>query len=182
MDINVFHGILAHADFSKFKLMANSMGINLSGSKLQCRTCAFAKAKAKAVPKTTASNSNKPEGSLFLDISGPYLEPIGGSKYWLRVVDDYTRYAWDSFLTKKSDLQKLFETLLTKIKGLGAGITMEMTAPCTPQMNGVVERSFITVRNRAFAMMISARLISSFQNRLSAEAVHTATRIGNTLT
>jgi hypothetical protein len=51
---------------------------------------------------------------------------------------------------------------------------MEMTAPYKPQMNGVVERSFVTARNRAFAMMISARRSSSFQNRPWAEAVHTA--------
>ena len=71
MDINILHGILAHADFSTCKLMANSMGINLSGSKMHCGACALAKAKAKAVPKTTANKSNKPGGRLFLDISGP---------------------------------------------------------------------------------------------------------------
>jgi hypothetical protein len=55
---------------------------------------------------------------------------------------------------------------------------MEMTAPYKPQMNGVVERSLVTARNRAFAMMISA---SSFQNRPWAEAVHTAPKNGNIL-
>jgi hypothetical protein len=105
-------------------VMANSMEIYLSGTKLHCGACALAKAKAKSVPKATAKKSNKPGGSLFLDISGPYLESMGGSNYWQRVVDDYTRYAWDCFLTKKSDLQKPFEALLTKIKGLGFSTTL----------------------------------------------------------
>jgi hypothetical protein len=114
MDTNVFHGILAHADFFKCKLMAKSIEINLSGSKLYCGAFVL----AKAVPKTTANKSNRPGGRLFLDVSGPYLESIGGSKYWLRVVDDYNCYAWDCFLTKKNDLREPFETLLTKLRGL----------------------------------------------------------------
>ena len=110
-------------------------------------------------------------------------------------------------LTKKSDIREHFGTLLAKIKGLGftttflrcdnaaenvkhlsavfseRGITMEMTAPYTPQMNGVVEISFVTARDRAFAMLISERLSSSFQsssfqNILWVEAVHPAPKIG----
>jgi hypothetical protein len=57
--------------------MANSIGSNLSGSKLHCRACALAEAKAKVVPKTTANKSNQPGRPMFLDISGPYLESIG---------------------------------------------------------------------------------------------------------
>jgi hypothetical protein len=56
---------------------------------------------------------------------------------------------------------------------------MEMTSPYIHQMNGVVERSFVTARDRAFAMLISARFSSGFQNRLWPEAVHTATKIGS---
>jgi hypothetical protein len=90
MDINTFQGVLAHADFTSCKLMAHSMKINLTGTKMHCGACALAKAKTKAVPKTTATKSNKPGGRLFLDISGHYLKFVGGSKYWLRIVDDYT--------------------------------------------------------------------------------------------
>jgi hypothetical protein len=83
IDINAFHGVLAHADFTTCKFMAHSMKVNLTGTKMHCGACALAKAKAKAVPKTTATKSSKPGGRLFLDISGPYLESVGGIKYWL---------------------------------------------------------------------------------------------------
>ena len=46
--------------------------------------------------------------------------------------------------------------------GLEPGITMEMVAPYTLQMNGVVEQSFITATDRAFSMLISSRLSSNF--------------------
>ena len=120
-------------------------------------------------------------------------------------MDDYTCYAWDCFLSKKSNLKEPLEQVLTKIQGLSfhtsylrcdnagknikhlttifseRGIIIEMTAPHTLQINGVVERSFVTARDRAFAMMISARLSVDFQNRLWAEAVHTAIKIDNIL-
>ena len=48
-------------------------------------------------------------------------------------------------------------------------------------MNGVVEIFSVAVRDRAFTMLISARLSSRFQNRLWAEAVHLVTKIGKIL-
>ena len=60
MDINIFHGIFAHADFYSCKVMANSMAIILSGSKTDCGACALAKANTKPVLKTAANRSNKP--------------------------------------------------------------------------------------------------------------------------
>ena len=61
-------------------------------------------------------------------------------------------------------------------------IQLEMTAPKnTPQMNGVVERSFATCRNRAFATMYCARFSLATQGLLWPEAVNTITKIGNSL-
>ena len=56
---------------------------------------------------------------------------------------------------------------------------MEFTAPHTPQHNGVAERGFVIVRQRALAMMLSAKLTDEYQGLLWAEAVHTATRLTN---
>jgi hypothetical protein len=38
------------------------------------------------------------------------------------------------------------------------GIQIEYTAPNTPQQNGVVERKFVTIRDRSCAAMINAKL------------------------
>ena len=61
------------------------------------------------------------------------------------------------------------------------GITLEMTAPNTPQMNGVVERSFATCKNRAFATMYCARFTLESQGLLWPEAINTMTKLGNAL-
>ena len=46
------------------------------------------------------------------------------------------------------------------------GTKMEFTAPHTPQHNGVVERGFVIVRQRALAMMLSAKLTDEYQGLL----------------
>ncbi len=60
-------------------------------------------------------------------------------------------------------------------------MTLKMTAPNTPQMNGVVERSFATCKDRAFATMYCARFTLESQGLLWPEAIKTITKLGNTL-
>jgi hypothetical protein len=43
IDINAFHVVLAHADFTTSKLMSHSMKVNLTGTKMHCGACALAK-------------------------------------------------------------------------------------------------------------------------------------------
>jgi hypothetical protein len=59
------------------------------------------------------------------------------------------------------------------------GIQLELTAPYTPEHNGVVERKFVTIRDRAHAMMLGAQLDEIHQGKLWAEAAYTATSLHN---
>jgi hypothetical protein len=56
---------------------------------------------------------------------------------------------------------------------------LENTAPNTPQLNGVVEGHFVRDRTRAKAMMQATTIQHWSEQRLWAEAVNTATKIGN---
>ena len=147
-----------------------------------CGACAAAKARQKAVPKTTQLKATQPGERIFMDLSGPYHKSQGNNTYWMLVVDDFTRKKWSYFLKKKSDLKK---TLLDHITMMGmegkkvkfvrcdnAGentkacedlakqlhFQPELTAPYTPQQNGVAERNFVTLRNRAHASMRDVKL------------------------
>ena len=60
-------------------------------------------------------------------------------------------------------------------------ITLEMTAPCCPQQNGVVERSFVTTRDKAFASLYYAKFSVETQGKLWPYAVNYVTRISNCL-
>ena len=60
-------------------------------------------------------------------------------------------------------------------------IQLEMTAPNTPQMNGVVERSFATCQNCAFTTMYCVPFSLATQGLLWQEAMNTFTKIRNSL-
>jgi hypothetical protein len=59
-----------------------------------------------------------------------------------------------------------------------AGVTLEYTALATSQLNGVVERRFVTNRTRANAMMEATTLQYWVKQIFRAEAVRSATKIG----
>ena len=54
-----------------------------------------------------------------------------------------------------------------------------MTAPHTPQQNGVVERKFVTIRNRACASMFAANFSDESQGLLWAKTISMHTRLTN---
>jgi hypothetical protein len=205
VDVNTAHSLLGHPDTRTVRNMARFLKWKLTGDLLPCGSCALAKAKAKSVPKSTQTRATKPGERLFLDISGPFNETLKKNKFWLRIVDDHTRYCWNLFLQRKNGYNDQLDALLYKNAKMGkpcrylrcdnAGenvtlvkalcvkynITLEMTAPHTPQTNGVVERSFVTCRDRAFATLLNARFSPNTQKFLWAEAVHTTTQLGNVL-
>ena len=59
------------------------------------------------------------------------------------------------------------------------GIVPEFTAPHTPQQNGVVERRFPTLKNRALAMMKDESLTIEAKRRLWGEAAMMANVLEN---
>jgi transposase InsO family protein len=203
MDINRAHRLLGHPNERYTRLTAALAKWELTGAWKACEACAKAKAKAKCVAKVTTLKATMAAERLFVDISGPYKKTPSGNKFWVMVVDDYSRKKWSFFAANKSDLATTIEPLLTLLAGFKLhvkyircdnagenvkhlkglcdqkGIQTEFTAPYTPQMNGVVERGFVTVRDSALAMMLDAGLTDEQQGKLWAEAIYTATRLSN---
>ena len=203
MDINDAHELYGHLSMGPLQKLLKERGVKVVGTKRTCEACAYAKAKAKAVCKTTSVQATQKGERLFVDLSGPYSRSLIGSQYWALIVDDWTRKAWSFFIKKKSDLKKVVNRLLTTLKGAGIvvkylrcdnagenvkglkeicevnGIVLELTAPNTPQQNGVVERRFVTCRDRSQAMMLGASLDEKHQGLLWCESTATATRLSN---
>ena len=168
-----------------------------------CDGCSKAKAKAKSVSKISTLKATLPGERLFVDTSGPYKKSIIGSTYWILVVDQFSGKSWSFFVKKKSFLSKVIDELLVKLLGANYkikflrcdnagenleslrticdkhGIQIEYTAPNTPQQNGMVERKFVTIRDRSCAAMISAKFNDEYQGLLWAECASTLTRITN---
>jgi transposase InsO family protein len=124
--------------------------------------------------------TDRPLELLHMDLFGPiaYIS-IGGSKYCLVIVDDYSRFTWVFFLQEKSQTQDTLKGFLRwtqnefrlRIKKIRSDNEMEFknsqiegfleeddikhefSSPYTPQQNGVVERNNRTLLNMARTML-----------------------------
>ena len=55
---------------------------------------------------------------LHMDLMGPMqVESMGGKRYVLVCVDDYSKFSWVSFLIEKSDTFNAFKILFLKLMG-----------------------------------------------------------------
>lgn len=148
---------------------------NISIEKEACESCALGKQTRQAFPKATLFRAEEPLELIHGDLCGPITPATPArNKYIFVLVDDHTRYMWTILMKEKSDAFEKFKAFKTmieqqtqkKIKTLRAdrggeftstefqcfceksGIQRHLTAPYTPQQNGVVER-----RNRTLLEM-----------------------------
>ena len=138
---------------------------------------------------------------IHSDLSGPFpVESLGGYKYFLTFIDDFTHYTWTYLLVNKSDVAKIFQEFLSSVElesgqlvkilrtdggreYLGAvsdllkskGIKHQTTTPYTPQQNGVSERMNRTLCETMRCMMHDGNLPQS----LWGEAIMTVTYLRN---
>ena len=78
--------------------------------------------KQKLVQKVTSNKAISVGERLFMDTSGPFHPTIGGSKYWILVVDDYSRMGFCGFVKAKSDLAAWMVKLVSFIKSHGHSV------------------------------------------------------------
>ena len=132
-----------------------------------CAACEMGKQSRQSHPSIINTKVVEPLELLHIDLCGPSsIESIGGSKYILVIVDDFSRFTWVFFLKLKSEAThklkvfiKQIEVQLKKVvrnirsdNGLEfknrefeeflaeKGISHNFSAPYTPQQNGIVER------------------------------------------
>jgi transposase InsO family protein len=139
-----------------------------------------------------------------MDLLGPIANlSIGGGKYGLVIVNDFTRFTWVFFLHDKSKIQGTLKHFLrrsqnefnlrikkirsdngTEFKNLqaeeflkGEGIKHEFSAPYTPQQNGVVERKNMTLIDMARTMFGEYKTLDRFWDEVVNMACHAINRL-----
>ncbi|KAI5322684.1 hypothetical protein L3X38_031756 [Prunus dulcis] len=167
-----------------------------------CDGCQLGKQHREWFPKDQAWRASTPLELIHMDLCGPMQnESLGGNKYFMLLIDDFTRMIWVYFLRYKSDALNCFRKFKSmvelqsgyKVKCIRSdrggeftssefnklceevGIQRQFSMAYTPQQNGVVERKNRTVVEMAKAMLHEKEL----PYYLWAEAVHTAVYILN---
>ena len=205
MDLNRAHDLFGHLGEPLLKKTLKIAGITPTGTLTSCEGCALTRAKQKALAKTTLLKATQPGERMFIDVAGPYPSTKKGTKYIASAVDDFSRWGMLAGLTTKSQLATWFEEQLLKLKAQGYkmkyircdnagenlaglkkvcdkhGLTMELTAPNTPQHNGVAERRLTLVMQRANAMMSNANFNDDAKQLLWAEACNHANDVTNVI-
>jgi transposase InsO family protein len=161
-----------------------------------CSACQAGKQVGAHHPHKNIMMTDRPLELLHMDLFGliAYIS-IDGSKYYLVIVDDYSRFTWVFFLQEKSQTQEPLKRFLrqaqnefglrvkkirsnngTKFKNSQIegfleeeGIKHEFSSPYTPQQNGVVERKNRTLLYKARTMLDEYKT----PDRFWAEAINT---------
>ena len=116
---------------------------------------------------------------MYIDISSIKKRSYGGSKFWVLIVDDFTKMKWSIFLKNKSELtdkvipflKTMHEEVKVIIQSIGCGnagenkilednckkttrlphIKFQYTPRDTQQFNGIVKQAFATLFGRVRA-------------------------------
>ncbi|GKB06944.1 retrovirus-related pol polyprotein from transposon TNT 1-94 [Tanacetum coccineum] len=152
--------------------------------------------------KKATSRAKEPLQLIHTDLCGPITPPSHGKNlYFMLFIDDYSRKTWVYFLNEKSQAFEAFKKFKAmvekekclKIKSMRSdrggeflskefnkfcednGIRIFLTAPYSPQQNGVVERKNRTILNMVRSMLKSKKMPKEFW----AEAVDCAVYLLN---
>ena len=67
--------------------------------------------------KVSSINTKRAFELLHMDLFGPpTYDSLGGKKYCLVIVDDYTRYTWVFYIKKKNETQGIFINWATQMQ------------------------------------------------------------------
>ena len=165
--------------------------------------CSESRVRRYAVAKSTESRTNERAERLFIDITGPFhVTSLGGNRYAMLCVDNFTRVKLIRFLKHKSNAAKELRELVAEhiapaVIKIGTartnsggefegefqsllkelGIKRETTPPHTPQYNGVMEWVLGLPRDRTAAGLRG--MTAGKSDRLWAEAMNYACEMSN---
>ncbi|KAJ9542409.1 hypothetical protein OSB04_028915 [Centaurea solstitialis] len=150
-----------------------------------CAACEKGKQTRASFKSKQVSTINSPLHLLHMDLFGPVnIQSMGGKRFTLVIVDEYSRYTWVFFLRARSETPQLIIAFILRMEKynqitirsirsdhgtefknsvldeflVSKGISQNFSSVRTPRKNGVVERRNRTLIEAARSMLIEARL------------------------
>ena len=205
----LWHRRLGHVNMRNLKqLLKGEHIVGLTGISFEkdrvCSACVAGKQLKKRHPIKSIITTSRPLELLHLDLFGPsHYDTLGGRKYGLVIVDDYSRYSWVFLLKSKDETykefiifakraQRMYEAEIKAIRTDNGtefknytmqefvddeGIKHEFSAPYTPQQNGVVERKNRTLIEMARTMLSEFKSPHNFWGEAISTAAHYSNRL-----
>ena len=106
---NIWHQRMGHANYKHLSIVSRHESV-LGITKLSrmnnvvCGPCQLGKQTKAKHPSTQTSTTSRPLELLHLDLMGPTrTESLGGKRYIMVVVNNFTRYTWVILLRSKFD-------------------------------------------------------------------------------
>lgn len=171
-----------------------------------CEACLAGKHRRAPFPQSAEHRQTKPLGLLHGDLCGPITPPTpSGNCYFLLLVDDYSRFMWVALLPSKDKAPAAIHRIQAaaerksghKLHALRTdrggeftvghfqeycaelGVRRELTAPYSPQQNGVVERRNQSVVGTARSMLKAKHLPGMFWGEAITTAVYILNRVSS---
>lgn len=200
----LWHRRLGHPSPPLFHALINQLSLPISKSvMLNCSCCNMAKSHKLQFP-LSISKTTAPFQLVHMDVWGPAPIPSNkGFRYYLLVIDDFSRYSWLFPVHYKSEVkQKIaefksyvstqFHTSIKIVRSdnggefvnhfllhlfLSTGVLHQTSCPHTPEQNGVVERKHRHLIETTITLLLQAKMPSIFWLEALTTAVYLANRL-----
>lgn len=199
-----WHDRLGHPAVPVLKSIISSFQLPCSqvvSQTLSCSDCSINKSHKLPFFQTSIT-SNRPLEYLFADVWTSPVVSVDNFKYYLVIVDHYTRYSWLYAMKNKSDVRDIFipfkslvenkfntrigtfffsdnggEFLALRSFLATAGISHLTSPPHTPEHNGLSERKHRHVVETGLSLLTHAGMPSSYWTYAFATAIYLINRL-----
>ena len=182
----LWHARLGHASSSRVQQLA-SRGLlsSVSTENFDCVSCQLGKQPALPFNFSESISINIYD-LIHSDVWGPSpVSSIGGSRYFVIFVDDYSRYSWIFHMKHRSELLQVYSNFAKMVEAQYAfqailhsyGTVHHLTCPVTFQQNGRAKQKLRHILDTVHALLLSAKVPVPFWGKTALHAVHAINRI-----
>ena len=199
-NIDVWHCRLGHPSSKVLECLSKKYDDIHFDKNNVCISCHLAKQHRLPFPLSN-SICKEPFDIIHVDIWDPFsVQSIHGHKYFLTVVDDFTRFTWIHLMKNKSETRNLLISFVAFVQNQFSrnikvirsdngqefhwkefydkhGIIHQTTWIETPQQNSVVERKYQHILNVTRSLIFQSKIPKVFWNYAISHSVYLINRL-----